>query len=508
MRVVILGGGYAGLTVTRRLERSLPSSVELVLVDESGTHVLQHELHRLVRYPDLEETITMDLEDLVSRANTRTARVTDLDTQTREVTITPADGTGEETLSYDVAAVCLGAETDFYGLDSVAEHALPLKRPEHARRIRDRALEIESGSVVVGGAGFSGIQIAGELAALAAEQGLELDVTLVEAADRIAPMFDATFATALERELERQDVTVETGTAVEAATESQVTLEDERTLPADLFVWTGGIRGPAALGGERPGADSDLRIADRTFVVGDAGDVIDRAGAAVPASAQAAVRQARIAAQNITKVVSDTPDDTPVFEEYRFDDPGWVVSVGDEAMAHVGPFVFGGEPAKVAKATIGAGHLSSVGEIGRASTLVAQELGWPTPDSLDFSGTVDVPSLESTDVEACSGDILSLPTDPATPSEFQYPLVRLALSLTELYPAEETLDLTPMTRTPGATAPDRLVRTVQDQLFDVAEATFSLWLPNAGTADEEPESVEIDVAEPARDERDDGNEGQ
>ena len=511
MRVVILGAGYAGLTVARRLERTLPSSVELVLVDESDTHLLQHELHRVIRRPAIEDTITVPLADVVSRADIRQARVTALDPETQVVTLeTPAldsaektEG-GHETLSYDAAAVCLGSETDFSGLESVAEHATPLKRLDHAHEIRQQALTADGGGAVVGGAGLSGIQAAGELAALSAEDGLGLDVTLVELADRIAPAFDETFGAALRRELESRDVSVETGVAVDSATEESVTLADGRTLPADVFVWTGGIRGPAALGGERLAADADLRVGDSTFVVGDAGTITDQTGTEAPASAQTAVRQARIGARNIRRYVESADDGTqndrqsgdlseengsdadpeengsdadpeedvgdtdseegvgdtaPAFATYQFDTPGWVVTVGDEAVAHVGPVVLSGEPAKATKAVIGAGHLGSVGAIGRASELVAEELGWPTSASLGVSGPLNLRQLTG------------LPTDPASPGEVQYPLANLAFSLVEPFSPEDPVDLTDLTRQTDRNNADSVL--TPDGAFDAMQRTFS-----------------------------------
>ena len=467
MRVVVLGAGYAGLTVIRRLERLLPETVELLLVDESDTHLLVHELHRVVRKPAIAETITLSLADIVSQAEIRQGRVTNVDTDEKLITIETAetgasnettgndetgasnkttetdanDGSEEdtetdandkttETLTYDVAAVCLGSETNFYELPGVEANAIPLKRLSHAEQIRERAFEIPEGNVVIGGAGLSGVQVAGELAALSREEVLALDITLVEAEDRVAPGFNETFADALERELESVGISIETGVAVESATESEVTLADGRTLPADLFIWTGGIQGPSALGGERPSVDSELELAEGTFVVGDAGNVVDADGTAVPASAQTAVGQARVAAKNIAeRVERETGDGVTIPDRYRYESPGWVVSVGDGAVAHIGPVVVNGEPARAAKAAIGAGHLGSVGAIGRASALVASELGLPGADCARGPKSLD-------------NVLASLPTDPASPGQFGYPLANFAFGLTKSVTGDEPIDLT------------------------------------------------------------------
>jgi len=430
MRIAVFGAGYAGLTVARRLERHGPDDLELVVVDESDTHLVQHELHRLVRYPALSETITVPLDDVLPSATVRQARVTDLDPEAGVATITPKDGDDEE-LEYDIGAVCLGAETEFYDLPGVADHATPLKRIEDARQIRRDALAAENGNAVVGGGGLSGIQVAGELAALSDREDLALDVTLVERNGTVAPGFDAAFSKAIRRELEAREVTLETGVAVQEADNEGVQLADGRSLSHDVFVWTGGIRGPAALDGERASAASDLQVSDSTYVVGDAGRITGEDGDIAPASAQTAIRQATVAAKNIQQRAGDGTHEGTEVPTYDYDAAGWVVSVGDGAVAQVGPVVMSGDPARAAKAVIGAGHLGSVGAIGNAADLVAEELGWPTHNSV----------VALTDISV--GDV---PTDPASISDLQSTFGATGLTLAEAFTPGETLDLSGVTR--------------------------------------------------------------
>jgi len=373
MKVAVFGGGYAGVTLVRRLEDSLPSDVELLLVDDSGHHLVQHELHRAVRRPSVAEEIRVPLTEVVERAQVRRGRVTDVDPGANEATL--SDGT---TVRYDVGAVCLGADTAFYDIPGVEEHATPLKRLPHAERIREDFMEtIESGGrAVVGGAGLSGIQLAGELAALADESdGSDATVTLLEQMDDVAPSFPPEFRLAVRDELTARDVEVRTGTAVAGADADAVELETGATVSYDTFAWTGGIRGPAALGGDRPQVDGRLRLGGSTFVVGDAARVVDANGEAVPASAQSAVREARAVAENVRRlVVDDGGVFDPRLDQFQFDSPGWLVSVGDGAVAQIGPSIVTGKAAIALKASVGAGYLSSVGAVRNAVDLVNDEL--------------------------------------------------------------------------------------------------------------------------------------
>lgn len=382
MRVAVLGAGYAGLTLARKLEQGLPDEVDLVVVDESPDHVLQHELHRVVRRPSLAEEITIPLEAVLD-CDIRQARVTDVDPGTGHATLEH-----DRELEYDVGAVCLGATTNDYGLPGVAEYATPLKRLAHAREIREDYLDLledGDGRVVVGGAGLSGVQVAGELAAMAGENSADPEMVLLEHLDSVAPSFPENFQRAVHDQLEQRGVEVRTDTAVESTDGETIALSTGGELRYDQFVWTGGICGPDALGVERPQVRSDLRWQGDTFVVGDAGRVVDVDGTAVPASAQAAIREARVAARNVTKLVEHRrgggSDWEPTLDRYEFDSPGWLVSVGDGAVAQVGSRVLTGRGALALKTSVGAGYLGSVGAIENAVDLVREELGMADEDA-------------------------------------------------------------------------------------------------------------------------------
>lgn len=380
MRVLVLGAGYAGVVLARALEESLPDETELVVVDESPTHLVQHELHRVVRRPSFADTITIPLDDLFDSATIRQATVVDVDTDGRRIEL--ADG---DTLQYDVAAVCLGAETNFYGMDDVEAHAHPLKRIPDAEAIRQdalRAFEAPRPTLLVGGAGLSGVQLAGELAALAREEDVDARVLLLEQKERVAPAFDASFGEAIHEKLVELGVEIQTGATVTGADSTSVTLADGRRLEYDLLAWTGGIQGPRATGGTRPTVRATLDLDDRTFVVGDAGNVVDADGKVVAPSAQAAIGEAEVAAENVLRVVDDMEDGgafTPRLERFVFESPGWMVSVGDGAVAKVGATVFTGTAAKTLKAGVGASYLANSGQLDDAISLFRSEYGTTDP---------------------------------------------------------------------------------------------------------------------------------
>jgi len=132
------------------------------------------------------------------------------------------------------------------------------------------------------------------------------------------------------------------------------------------------------MAGDRPVVRRDLRLTKSTFALGDAARVVDADGEAVPASASAAIRAAKPAAENINSLVewelAGREGFEPELTPFRFNVPGWIVSVGDGAVAQVGPEVVTGGAAKALKASVGAGYLSSIRAVRKATELVGEEL--------------------------------------------------------------------------------------------------------------------------------------
>ncbi|UIO99218.1 FAD-dependent oxidoreductase [Halobaculum sp. CBA1158] len=378
MHVAVLGAGYAGVAVTRKLESRLPPEVDITLVNEGADHVLVHEIHRAIRRPAVADAVSVPLVDLLDRAELVVDRVDDIDAEAGRAELASGDA-----VEWDYGAVCLGSETAYYGIDGLREHGTPLKSLDDAAAIREEFLDVvaEGDRAVVGGAGLSGVQVAGELAALAREEGAagpdDVEVKLVEQLEEVAPNFPANFRRAVRDQLEERGVSVETGTTVERVTDDRL-VTDAGEIAYDQLVWTGGIAGDDALDGDRPVVRADLRLTDRTFALGDAARVVDADGEAVPASASAAVREAETAAENVARLVehdrADDDDFAPRLARYRFDVPGWLVSVGDGAVAQLGPTVLTGVAARASKASVGAGYLTGVGAVDRAIDLVEEEL--------------------------------------------------------------------------------------------------------------------------------------
>ena len=380
-QVVVVGAGYAGAGAVKRLESELDDGIDLTWISEHEYHLVLHEVHRCIRDPSVESKIALPVDDIKS-ASTEfvSGRVTDVDVDERVVELE------DDEIEYDYLLLGIGSSTAFFGIDGLQEHAHELKGLDDARAIHadveaaaEEASRDDPAQVIVGGAGLSGIQTAGEIAEYRDEHRAPIDVTLVEGLDEVFPGNDPELQGALRRRLEALDVEIITGEFISQADADAVYLgggEDDpgEELAYDVLIWTGGITGHEEVHGvdvqqddrsHRINADADFQTSDeRVFALGDAALVEQDEDAVAPPTAQAAWQAAEVAGENVARAVEGRP-----LKTWRHDDKGTVVSVGDDAVAHgvklpvIGEFpmnVFGGPAARTLKKAIAARWIADV----------------------------------------------------------------------------------------------------------------------------------------------------
>ncbi|MFB6119016.1 NAD(P)/FAD-dependent oxidoreductase [Halosegnis sp.] len=379
--IVVLGSGYAGTGAVKRLERELDGEADLAWVSDVDHHLVLHESHRIIRNPDVRDRITFDCEELKT-PSTRfiNARVDGLDTD--EQTVQLADGS---TIDYDYVLVAFGSQTAFFGIDGLEEHSLTLKSLQDAldihEAVKDAAAEAtkdDPAQVVVGGAGLSGIQSAGEIAEFRDRHRAPIDIHLVEGLDNVFPNNDPVVQAKLAKLLDEHGVNVMTGEFIGEVDENTVYVGEETELDYDVLLWTGGITGQDAAAtadvekderSNRIHADRDFTTNDeRVFAIGDAALVDQPGDNPAPPTAQAAWQAAEVAGVNLARAVRGQP-----LETWTHEDKGTLISVGDEAVAHnvigVREMVdtFGGPAAELLKKSVAARWIKDVAGYGAAA---------------------------------------------------------------------------------------------------------------------------------------------
>jgi len=355
---VILGAGYAGATCARLLDRG-DGVDELVWISENDTHFVLHEAHRLVRDPSLEDELVVPVREIVSSdCEFVEATVESVDFEDRKVETTAGN------VPYDAVVVAFGQRTADYGIPGVRKNGLTLKSREDAYAIRDAAKRVpDGGRVVVAGGGLSGIQVAGELAEMFDARSQSPSVVVVEALDRVMPDADGDLRAAIERKMRKKGIVTQTGDAVIEVMEDEVHLESDKTLKHDALVWTAGLAPhdvetqPLPEKGKRGAfaVEPTLRVEGRknVFAVGDAAYVVDAEGDEAPATAWAARQQGSLVAENIARLSRGKR-----LKEYRMNDPGSLVSVGDARVGKVAGQVVEGVPARVLKRGAAVRHIA------------------------------------------------------------------------------------------------------------------------------------------------------
>jgi NADH:ubiquinone reductase (H+-translocating) len=374
-RILILGGGFAGVTCALNLERELRNdpTVAISLVSETNALLFTPMLAE-VAASSLEPThISTPLRSSFRRAAVVRSQVAGINLANRRVQL--ADR--EETLPYDHLVLALGAVSRVPTGDGIAEHALEFKTLADAIRIRNHLIDVFDRAdaerdeakrralltFVVAGGGFSGAELVGGLndfarGMLADYPNLpsdELRIILVHSRDRILPELSASLANyALER-MRARGVTFELNARVSAAGPGMVRLKrkepkpEEFEITTETLVWTAGAAPSPLL--EELAIERDKRgavVVENTLAVkgsagvwalGDCAVVPDaKTGKPCPPTAQFAIREACTLARNIRAAIKGEP-----LKPFHFDSLGTLCVVGHHtACAEIKGFKFSG----------------------------------------------------------------------------------------------------------------------------------------------------------------------
>ena len=260
-RIVVLGGGYGGVEATKSLHRKLGKrrDIEIILVDKNPYHTFMTELHEVAGGRVEPKAVALSFRKIFGgkRVTIVTDRITTIDFKARKL----VGSTGE--YPYDYLVIGVGAEPEFYDIPGIKEQAFTLwslgeavaiRRHIHdifslASKQKDPVKRAEMLTFVIAGAGFTGMELAGELKdwrpILCRDHGIaesEVRIIVVEAVDKILPTMPDRLQKKARRYLERRGVEFHLGTPITGAEPGKVLLGDKGTISAQTFIWTAGIK--------------------------------------------------------------------------------------------------------------------------------------------------------------------------------------------------------------------------------------------------------------------------
>jgi NADH:ubiquinone reductase (H+-translocating) len=350
-RVLILGGGFAGIGAARKLKGA---DVDVVLVDKHDYHTFQPLLYQLAT--DLLEpsAVGHPLRDLFHEhpnVAVHQDEAVGIDLERRE-----AQFAEMAPIAYDYLVLALGAEVNFFGTKGAAEHGFPMYTLADAVRLKEHVLQkweaadrdpslVDDGAlnVVIVGGGPTGIETAGALAELYradfAKDYPQLPqekarLILVEASPALLGMFKTDIRTYTERALGKFGVEVMVGEIVAAVAPTRVTLKSGEVVPAHTLVWGAGLQAGSivhALGlelekGNRVPVEPDLSFAGHpeAFAVGDIAWITDtKTKKVLPQLGSVALQAGEQAGENVARLVAGKETDPFVYH-----DKGTMATIG------------------------------------------------------------------------------------------------------------------------------------------------------------------------------------
>jgi NADH dehydrogenase len=369
-RVVIIGGGFAGVKCAKQLRRRLPADRLEVVVFNRENHMVFHPLLAEVAGATVNpDAVAAPLRQFLDHVDCRTESVTAIDLNTRQVVYEHHDGRSER-LSYDHLVIACGRSVNLNAVPGMSDHAFALKTVGDAVQIRAHVIEqLEMAEVsvdeearrsalsfIIVGGGFSGVEIAGEINDLVRDSlrfyphiaASEVTVTLVHSGDQILPEVSANLRAFARREMERAGITVLTSVRAAAATRDGVWLKDGRQLKGRTIVCTIGtaperlldrLDAPKDRGALLTAPDMRVEGQSHVWAIGDCARIINAADQKPsPTTAQFAERQGRQAADNIVCAI-----DGEATKPFRHEPLGQLCAIGGRnAVAELGGFKMSG----------------------------------------------------------------------------------------------------------------------------------------------------------------------
>ncbi|AOR65828.1 NAD(P)/FAD-dependent oxidoreductase [Pectobacterium wasabiae] len=362
-KIVIVGGGAGGLELATSLGHKLgrKKKAEITLVDRNHSHLWKPLLHEVAT-----GSLDDDMDALSYLAHARNhgfqfqlGMLTDIDREQQKIQLAEVcDEQGDvlvaaRRIQYDILVVALGSASNDFGTPGVKDHCIFLDNPKQARRFHNEMLNLflkftanqdekERVNIAIVGGGATGVELSAELHNAVKQlhsygfDGLDnqtLNVTLVEAGERILPALPPRISAAAHQELNNIGVRVLTKTMVTSADSGGLNTKDGEFIDADLMVWAAGIKAPDAMkdiAGLETNRINQLVVEPtlqttrdpNIFAIGDCASCPQESGGFVPPRAQAAHQMASRCHSNIIALLNGQ-----TLKPYVYKDHGSLVSL-------------------------------------------------------------------------------------------------------------------------------------------------------------------------------------
>ena len=384
-RIVILGGGYAGVHAAKILHKAFKkdSDVTVSLIDKNSYHTLMTELHEVAGNRVGEESVRISYDRIFSNKSVKVI-------QDKIVGLDPVKQvlrSETENYPYDYLIVGVGAESTDFNIPGVKEHGFPLWSFDDAVRIKehiqqkfreaskegDESKRRKMLTFTVGGSGFTGIEMLGELIEwlplLCDKYGISKDeysLINVEGLSKILTMIPDKPREKAQKYMEKKGVRFMLKSLITEVRKDSFTLKTGEVIETDTLIWTCGVCGSKQGGDwgltvghvERLRVDETMRTPEyrNVFVVGDLHWLLEDERP-VPQIVEAAEQTAAVAAKNIIHEITGKG----VEQRFKSNFHGFMVSIGGRyAVSHTAGISLSGIPAMAIKHLVNCYYLHTV----------------------------------------------------------------------------------------------------------------------------------------------------
>lgn len=340
-KVIILGGGFGGITVLKEIQKLLEDrvDVDIFLISEDNFFLFTPMLPEMASGLLEPRHITTPVRTFCKRARFFEAIVDSIDLEKNTVSIRRTYDNKSSTLSYDFLVVALGSRNNFFGNKNIEKHSLTIKTLGDAISIRNHIITMLENAdqeddpsvrtkfltfVVVGG-GFSGVETVGEINDLIKESVKffykrinqdQIRMVLISAADGILPEVGEELGRYAQSYLKQNGVEIITKSKVVDLGEDLVVLDNGKAISSMTVIWAGGVAVDPVIKNlecehDQKGrilVDEHLRLKNFTnvYALGDCAAIKDKkSGQFYPPTAQHSIREAKTVGRNIVNVIKN-----------------------------------------------------------------------------------------------------------------------------------------------------------------------------------------------------------
>ena len=357
-RVVILGAGFGGLTAAR----ALAGKAEVTVVDRHNFQTFLPLLYQVSTAGLAADHVVHPVRGALRNTDVKFRMGTPItiDHKNKNIKLDSS-----EILEFDHLIVAMGSSTADFGVPGVAEHGLGMKnvheaitiRAEVMRRFEDlcRFEDDTRLSIAVVGGGPTGVEMAGALAELKrgplhndmAHAADHIDIYLIEAGNRILPMFAQSLSDRATSDLIKLGVIVKTNAAVREVKSRQIILKEGEPIPAEVTIWAAGVKGEPTAGalglpinGTRVSVGQTLQVENypHIWAIGDISGAKGKDGRFLPMVAPVALQQGKFVAKQILNIVAGK-----ALGDFKYRDKGSMATIGrNKAIVQVRGFKLAG----------------------------------------------------------------------------------------------------------------------------------------------------------------------